>query len=81
MIKFSFMIRTYVPYNLRNDPEQPIHNSPRVIRGKKPRRLFDSWFRLMMNKGRLIRGVVTLENGDKFIWDESRGWDNKYLVQ
>ena len=71
MVEFSFMIKNYVPYALRDDPEQGTNLEPKKIKGVKSFKRFASWFKLMKNRNRLIVGVVRdIETDEHWIWQK-----------
>ena len=67
-VEFHFMIKRYVPFRLRQDPEQGEFNEPINVSGVKSLKLFKSWFKLMKNKKRLLYGVAYLSDGRRYIW-------------
>lgn len=62
MVEFDFIVKRYVPYRLRDDPEQGIHGEPIRVKGIKTVRLFNSWFKLMTSKKRLIEGTIKFDD-------------------
>ena len=78
LVSYSFMIRPYIPYRLRDLlPGDRLYEftviwqegKPIEVRGHKTFRLFAHWFKMMRSKKRILYGVVTFEDtGDVWIW-------------
>lgn len=81
-IRYSFMIRPYIPYCYRNLlPGDMFYDfteiwkeqKPFEVQGEKSAKLFKSWFRLV--KKRLVCGVAEIvETGEKFVWQPEIRW-------
>ena len=86
-IKYSFLIRPYVPYRLRDlPPDDRLYEhtlvwkeqKPFEVEGEKSAKLFRSWFRLA--KKWLVCGVAEIvETGEKFIWQPEFNWFGKTI--
>ncbi len=61
-VEFSFMVKT--GWREVAEGYEPQHET----RGTKTLKLFKSWWRLMKNKNHLLYGVLTFEDGEKWIW-------------
>ena len=62
MVEFDFIVKRYVPYRLRDDYEFGTEGEPVRVKGIKTARLFNSWFRLMSSRKRLIEGTIRFSN-------------------
>ena len=86
-IRYSFMIRPYIPYRLRNllpgdrlyeHTEVWREQKPREVSGEKSAKLFKSWFRLA--KKWLVSGTVeVVETGEKYTWQPEFHWFGKTI--
>ena len=67
IVEFSFMIRNHRPR--RFEIEQDIAPEPKTeVRGYKTLKLFKSWFKLMVNRGNPMFGVLKFDSGETWIW-------------